>query len=461
MKNIRDIGLILLLCFSFLSVSSPSPGPEDWDSKNHSFLPLNSPRALEGVPCSLSETGNELAANRQILVKFKPTMRFVKQRMLLDLYGIESLKFFPQLRIHHLEVPEDVTAEEMAYVLNLNPDVEFAEPDRRANISITPNDPLFNLQYALHNSGQAIGTIPGSPQGKVSADISAPQAWEETMGSEDVVIGIIDTGLDRDHPDLVNKAVSSGKDFVNDDDNAFDDQGHGTHVASIIAAETDNNIGMAGVAWDCKVLAAKAMDEEGYGWYSAIIEAIIWLADQGVDVINMSIGADVPSQALENALKYAHDKDIVLVASSGNDAANVLYPAAYDDYVLAVSATDYNDEWAPWSNFGPEIDVAAPGERILGAVPVWYPALVWDDITQEPYAYGYGTSAAAPHVAGVAALIRSVKPDLSADEIMNIIRYSADDLNSSLYPGKDQYIGYGRLNAKTALVPLIIIQNEK
>jgi subtilisin family serine protease len=340
--------------------------------------------------------------------------------------------------------------EETLFALRRNPDVEYAEPNYISYVTETPNDSLFDYQYALYNNGQDIGP-PGSPQGKERADINATSTWEETKGDNDIVIAIVDTGVDLDHPDLNDKIHSSGYDFINDDSDATDDHAHGTHVAGIAAAETHNSEGIAGVAWNCKILPVKVLDDQGGGSYSEMIEGIIWAADNGADVINLSLGGDFPSVSLENALKYAYDMDIVIVAAAGNDGGAVLYPAAYDDYCLAVAATDYNDERVDFSNYGPEIDVAAPGALIMSTVPTW----LWGP-DSFPYAWGDGTSQASPHVAGLAALIKSVKPNLSAAQIMNVIRYSADDVNFVNNLGIDDYIGYGRINTAKALVPTVI-----
>ena len=181
------------------------------------------------------------------------------------------------------------------------------------------------------------------------------------------------------------------------------------------------------------------------------VDAIVYATDNGADVINFSLGGDQPSKALEDALAYAYERDVVVVAAAGNENAPVLYPAAYDAYCLAVTATDYNDIRPEWTNHGPEVDVAAPGVRILSCVPTWY----WGP-NSLPYGYGYGTSMATPHVAGLVALIKSIKPWLRVNEIMDIIRYTADDINAANYPGKDDFIGYGRINMEKALVPIKI-----
>jgi subtilisin family serine protease len=194
------------------------------------------------------------------------------------------------------------------------------------------------------------------------------------------------------------------------------------------------------------------MGSDGSGYYSDIIEGTIWAADNGADIMNFSIGGEGYSQALEDALEYAFNKDIVSACSSGNEAVSgVVFPAAYDAYALAVGGSDYNDLLYTESNYGPELDVAAPAVRILSCVPLWY----WGP-DSFPYAYGFGTSSAAPQVAGLAALIKSIKPWLTADEIMNVIRVTADDVNSEEHPGYDEYFGYGRINMEKALVPIKI-----
>jgi subtilisin family serine protease len=195
------------------------------------------------------------------------------------------------------------------------------------------------------------------------------------------------------------------------------------------------------------------MDAEGLGFYDELIDGIIWAADNGAKVINVSAGGDADDPALKSACQYAFEKNVVVVAAGGNDGISVVYPAAYDDYVIAVAATDYNDAYASFSNPGPQIDVAAPGVWILGPVPQWYAGPGF-----EPYIFGTGTSAAAPHVAGLAALLVSIKPWLSAKQIMNIIRYTADDVNKAQHSGKDDFIGYGRINMERALVPYKLVK---
>jgi subtilisin family serine protease len=387
----------------------------------------------------------------QVLIKFKSRTTHSQISSALSFYRVKPLRQIPGIDVFQVQIPSDLTVKEMLSVLKNNPDVLYAEPNYKTRILATPNDTLFQYQYALHNTGQVIGSVPGSPQGQNLADINAPEAWEESKGNQDIVIAVIDSGVDFDHLDLSEKIISRGRDFVNDDWDATDDFYHGTFISGIIAADTNNQEGIAGVSWNCKILPIKVIDDDGTGLYTWMIEAIIWATDQGVDIINMSIGGDEPSDALKDALEDAYQEGVIIAAAAGNDTGPVIYPAAYDDYVLAVAATDYNDTRITWSNFGPQIDVAAPGKRILSCVPTWYFAQ-----GSLPYGYGSGTSASVSHVSGLAALIKSIKPWLSPKEIMNIIRYTADDINQDEHPGLDEYIGYGRINMEKALVPVNI-----
>lgn len=411
----------------------------------------------EGRPFRL--TGKHYVQD-QVLVKFKPTLSDPKVEATIAAYQSKKLKRIPRLNIYQLQIPEGTNVEEMLYVLSRNPDVEYVEPNYRAHITVTPNDLLFSEQYALYNSSQEFGPVGSPQQGTIRADIKAREAWEETKGDEDIIIAVVDSGVDMAHPDINDKIQSSGYDFVNNDSDATDDLFHGTHVAGIAAAETHNEEGIAGVAWNCKILPVKAIDNTGWGDYAWIIDGIRWAVDNGADVINLSVGGDVFSLALEDAVKYAYDSNIVVVCASGNDGGSVLYPAAYENYCLAVSATDYDDLRVSWSNHGPEVDVAAPGEQIISLVPTWFWLPTPQDPDPLPYAYGDGTSMAAPHVSGLAALIKGLKPNLSVDDIMNIIRYSADDVNSTNYLGEDEFIGYGRINMEKALVPIIITSKK-
>ncbi|MDW7761050.1 MAG: S8 family peptidase [Acidobacteriota bacterium] len=395
-----------------------------------------------------SGDGARYAENR-VLIRFKPGITIQGAQALLKAYGTAPLERIPHVGVHIVPIPDGVSVKEFLGALKRNPDVLYAEPDFSTRLALTPNDEFFWRQYALSNTGNNLRGVPGAPTGKRSADIKATAAWEETQGDPDVIIAVLDTGVDMNHPDLINKLVSRGRDFVNDDNDASDDHWHGTHVAGIAGAETNNTQGIAGVAWKCPILPVKVVDNKGVGYYSWLIQGIIYAVQNGAQVINISLGGDDVSDSLRDTLKFAYEENIVIVAAAGNEAGPVLYPAAYTDYALAVAATDSEDQRTAWSNTGAEVDVAAPGDLILSLVPTWYFGPQFP-----PYAYASGTSMAAPHVAGMAALVRSLKPWLKAGDVMNIIRYSAEDVNADEHPGRDDHIGYGRINMEKAIVPL-------
>jgi len=383
----------------------------------------------------------------RVLIRFKSGLSRRQKDLFFSKLEIAQTREIEALGFISVEVPEGLTADELLVLCRLNPDILNCEPDYRTYICDFPNDPLLSYQYYIRNTGQPIG---GS-LGRAGADMKMIEAWSETRGSIDVVIAAVDTGIDFNHPDLQDNILFDGWDFVFNDDDPTDDHGHGTMVAGILAADTNNNTGVAGLTWNCRVLPIKGIDNNGQGYTSWMLQAIVWAADRGVDVINLSVGADGPSQALEEALRYAHDRDIVMASSAGNRRGPVAYPAAYDNYVLAVSASDHNDSLASFNNFGPEMDVAAPGVQVFCCVPIWFYGQ-----NSLPYNFFTGTSIAVPHVSALAALIRSIKPWLSADQVMDIIRLSADDINSNEHPGRDDYAGYGRINMARALVPILI-----
>jgi type VII secretion-associated serine protease mycosin len=281
-----------------------------------------------------------------------------------------------------------------------------------------PNDQLYQERYQWNLP--AIGT---------------EQGWEISRGTEDIKIAIVDTGVDLDHPDLENRLVD-GYNVIEDSDNPDDDNGHGTHVAGIIASETNNREGTAGVTWYNQIMPVKAMGAKGYGTTFDIAKGIVWAVDHGADVINLSLGNYQESNVLKQAIRYAFKKDVVMIAAAGNDSSNQpSFPSAYPE-VLSVSAIDYDGKRASFSNYGDYVDIAAPG--------VYIPSTYY----QKQYAALSGTSMAAPHVSGLAGLIKSANPDLSNKEVMSIIQKSAIDLGRK---GKDIEFGNGLIDVNQAL----------
>jgi hypothetical protein len=305
--------------------------------------------------------------------------------------------------------------------LSANPQVAYAEPDYRLHLARTPNDPRYNEQWAL-------------PQ------ISAPAAWERSTGTT-VRIAVVDTGVYAEHPELAGR-VLPGRDFVYDDDDAADDNGHGTFIAGVIGAAGDDGVGVAGVCWSCQILPVKVMDAEGNGGASDVAQGIRWAVDQGAQVINISVGGPRNPTVLRDAIAYAESRGALVVGAAGNEALDgnpIEYPSAYAS-VLAVGATTRDDRHAVFSNYGEQLDLAAPGVAITSTT--------WTPGAAASYATADGTSMATPFVAGVAGLLLSVNPALTAEQLRQLLLASADDVAA---PGWDVYTGAGRVNAQRAL----------
>lgn len=265
--------------------------------------------------------------------------------------------------------------------------------------------------------------------------IETEKGWNLSKGSEKVIVAVLDTGVQADHPDLSGKLLT-GKNIVDGSQAPDDDVGHGTHVAGIIAASVNNGEGVAGLSWYNKVLPVKVLDSSGAGSTYSVAEGIIWATDHGAKVINMSLGNYAQAEFLHDAIKYAYERDVVLVAASGNDnTERPGFPAAYPE-VFAVASTDADGAKSSFSNYGDYIDVAAPGASIASTYP------------GSQYAALSGTSMASPHVAALAGLIRSINPGLSNEEVMTIMRESAQDLGDA---GRDNYFGYGQIDVVHAL----------
>lgn len=328
---------------------------------------------------------------------------------------------------------------EIAARLEQDPAVEFAEPNFIAGITgrpaeataLTPNDPYYVYQWNL-------------------PAIQAPAAWDTTQG-EGVIVAVVDTGIDFNAPDLANSRRLPGYDFANEDTDPTDDQGHGTHVAGTIAQSTNNGIGVAGVAYNSTLLPVKVLGSSGQGSYEGIIQGIIYAVDQGADVINLSLAGRNNSLALQEAMQYAYNRGVVVVAAAGNSSGPVEYPAAFDDFVIAVGATGFDNSLAPYSNFGAQIDLVAPGGNI--DVDQNNDGFA-DGILQQTFAtsgsgYSYrffeGTSMASPHIAGVAALLRSLNPNLSPAQVEQILQQTARNL------GQTDQFGAGLVQAGAAV----------
>lgn len=295
-----------------------------------------------------------------------------------------------------------------------DPAIAYAEPNLIYRIADFPNDTDFNKQWALHNTGQTGGTP--------DADIDAPEAWDIEKGKPAVLIAIVDTGVDYNHPELTGGRVRTDidKDFINNDDDAMDDHGHGTYCAGIAAANTNNARGIAGVCQGCQILPVKVLDSSGLGTAESVAQGIQYAGQVGARIISLSLGYASKcgcSQTVARAINYAFERGSLLIAASGNnyDKTRLSYPAA-SPRVMSVGASDHRDQEADFSNRSQALDIIAPGKDVYSLD------------RGGGYRTASGTSAAAPHVSGVAGLVWSAHPDLTNVQVWWILYQSADDL---------------------------------
>lgn len=304
-------------------------------------------------------------------------------------------------------------------------------------LSTVPNDPSFGLQYGPNNTGQVINGIAGTPD----ADLDLPEAWDLHTGTNAITIAIIDTGVSNSHPDLTPKLIP-GWNTISDNTSTDDSFliSHGSHCAGIAAAASNNGVGISGVSWGARVMPVKVLTFIGSGVEGDVADGVKWAADHGAHVGSMSLGFPGLSAVIEDAVNYATDAGMLVVAASGNTPGAAIGAPAKYEAVLAVGATDNKDVVASFTTTGPELDVSAPGVDVYSC---------WDVIfNANTYVYESGTSMACPHVAGLAALVWSANPELTNLEVREIIESTAEDKGA---PGRDPIYGYGRVNAKLAV----------
>ena len=367
------------------------------------------------------------------------------------------------------------TLQEVLNTYRNNPNVEYAEFNYVVGAHALPNDALFKYQWPLNNVGQ---NYPSSgwynnPPGGWDNDIDALEAWDLHRGSSEIIYAVIDTGIDYGHRDLVNnlwfnsyekKGVAGidddgngyiddiyGYDFLNDDASPFDDHGHGTHCAGIIAAEGNNVYDISGVCRDGQIMGLKFLGSHGFGSTADAVKALYYAVNNGADIISNSWGGDSYSEILQEAINYAYSQGVIFVASAGNDDTTIVqYPAGYD-HVMAVAATDSDDEMAPFSNRGDWVDIAAPGVDILSlrATGTYFGLAYTQETT-----VASGTSMAGPHVTGACGLLLSLNPILSVDEITALLINTGDPITGGVgIPDK-------RLNVNKALLAAVTTQGK-
>jgi serine protease len=378
----------------------------------------------------------------EFLVKFKEQVKSQTKSQILDRWHANIVYTSPYLGFHKVEIAKEIDLLEVVRTLNRDPNVEWANFNYIGKAFWVPNDEYYSYQWHYPK-------------------INMPQAWEITKGSPDVIVAVVDQGFYPEHPDLQCVVTVSGHDYVNNDNDPTCDTFycHGAHVAGTILACTNNTIGVAGIAPQCKLMPVKVIDKHGSYQDLWLAEGIVWAVNHGADVINLSLGvqyvtpscpAPNPGPPVSTAIQTAADSGVVVVASSGNDnLACVSYPAAFT-HCIAVGATGPGDTLAPYSNYGPALDVVAPGGDydhygVSGMV-----ASTTTDPATGAYGYYYmqGTSMAAPHVTGAVALLLSHSPGMSAAEVRAALENTAVDLGS---PGFDNQYGHGRIDVYAAL----------
>ncbi len=395
-----------------------------------------------------------LTKGGELIIKFKPgASQSSINRILADLRAT-PIHRFGRIRAEHDRIGGTMSVPEAIARYKDHPAIQLIEPNYIFSISRTPDDLRFSELWGLRNTGQT-GGIPG-------ADISATDAWDTNTGSSNVIVGVIDTGIDYTHPDLAGNIYTNagetpgngidddgngfvddvrGWDFVNQDNDPMDDNGHGTHVAGTIGASGNNGIGVTGVNWSVRLMPLKFLNSEGSGTAADAIAAIEYATQMGVDIMNNSWGGSEYSEALRLAIVDASNAGIFFVAAAGNSGANSdrspEYPASFNvPNVISVAATDHFDQLANFSNYGAtSVDLAAPGVDILSTLP------------SAGYGVFSGTSMATPHVSGVLALVLAQYPGITLQVGKTLLLNSVDKL-----PGLNRRVlSGGRLNAARAL----------
>ncbi len=405
----------LILLFSTLVVSLLASGSPPLSGEASAPAPAAKP--------GKSASAQDRFVPGEALVKFRSGTGKPERDSVRSGLGAQKLHEFKS-HAEHWKLPPGLSTEAAIARLRRNPHVEYAEPNYIVSATLAPNDQSYSLLWGLNNRGQT-GGLPG-------ADISAEAAWSITTGDRAVRVGVVDSGIDYTHPDLAANIWTNpgeipgngidddhngfvddvhGWDFFNNDNDPMDDFGHGTHVAGTIGAVGNNSIGVVGVDWQVSLVPLKFLNSSGHGATSSAVAAIDYASSLGVDVLNNSWGSYDFSQTLMDAISAAGDSGVVFVAAAGNEGVSndlvPFYPASYGlPNVISVAATTNYDNKAGFSNFGVStVDLAAPGVDVFSTLP----GGVYGPLS--------GTSMAAPLVSGVAALIRSLSPDIPALQV--------------------------------------------
>lgn len=411
-----------------------------------------SPAASGARAGAADSAARTAAAPNRLVVGFERGVSTTRRTQVIHAASGRVLSRLKRLAIVRVAPRHGVSVETMRRRLARRPEVRYAEPDFEVTATAFPTDPLFLSQWALANPADH--------------DIDAPEAWDiKTKCSK---VAVLDTGVDTNHPDLVNNLYKNSKETPDngkdDDDNGYvddyigvnvrtnrgngvDTDGHGTHVAGIVAGVANNSIGVSGVCWKGSVMSVKFMNALGKGSSSYAAEGIEYAVHKGVKIINASFGSSSKSSAMEDAIEYAKEKGVLIVVAAGNDGKNIdkspIYPASYTyGNILTVAASTADDGLASFSNYGEKaVDVAAPGENITSTY--------LDDI----YKPMSGTSMAAPLVAGMAGLLRAKNSDATYSDLKTALRRKVEKPAAF----KDKVVYDGRANLKLAIDYIVTV----
>lgn len=370
------------------------------------------------------------ASSEELLIGFKPGVGNSQRDQAHEKNRGVLKKRLGQINTDSVKVPVDSTVQETIEQYQNMPGVEFAEPNFLATAFAAPNDTLYSKQWNL-------------------VKILTEDAYELSQGGFGP-IAIIDTGVDASHPDLAGLVIE-GYNTITDTNDAADEHGHGTHVAGIASAQTNNGNGIASASYQSTILPVRVLHADGTGTYDDLSEGIVYAADQNARIINMSLGGGSDSKTLKRAVDYALSQGSIIVAAAGNNGNSAaIYPAAYPG-VLAVSASDKNDDLASFSSYGNNIFAASPGVSITSSVP------------GGKYTEYSGTSMSAPHLAGLIAMALSKDSSLTNTEVIDQIKTNAEKVGPYAYDenGWNQYFGYGRISSGKTLKAIAEAETEE
>jgi serine protease len=385
----------------------------------------------------------------EIIVQFDPNVLPTERHRIVQDHGCRITRTSDLGDFHLVCIPATTTPEDMVALFGQHERIRYAELNYCVQAAFVPDDKLYPYQWNFENA--------------VTGGIRMNEAWAIEEGNPNVVVTVVDTGVAYENyggytqaPDLAQTRFVPGYDFVHDTNHPNDDNGHGTHVTGTIAQSTNNLIGVAGVAFRCSIMPVKVMDSDGLSDAFTVSQGILFAVNRGAHVINLSFGSPQPSRTLQNAVQTAYQKGVTVVAAAGNDGAKgnpPSYPAAYTDYCIAVGAVRYDLSRASYSTKGSYISVVAPGgDLTVDQNADGYPdGILQQTFDDNPNVFAYwffqGTSMAAPHVSGLAALLVS-HGVTSPDKVRKAIETTARDLGPA---GWDAEYGWGMIDAYAAL----------